>query len=101
LTTRGHRRDHMKKHTKVYLEHFNLDKSDWIGCEVCNNTAVDIHHINARGMGGSKDSDEIINLMALCRECHNYFGDKKKFKKMLFIMHIVKMDEYEKLNVFY
>jgi 5-methylcytosine-specific restriction endonuclease McrA len=91
----------MKKHTKVYLEHFNLDKSDWIGCEVCNNTAVDIHHINARGMGGSEQKDDVINLMALCRECHNYFGDKKKFKKMLFMMHVIKMDDHEKLNVFY
>ena len=52
-------------------------------------------------MGGSKDSDEIINIMALCRECHNYFGDKKKFKKMLFMMHIIKMDDHEKLDVFH
>ena len=88
----------MKKHTKVYLKHFDYDKSDWIGCEVCNKTAVDIHHINARGMGGSKGSDDIVNLMALCRECHNYFGDKIQFKKMLLVMHILKLDNAEKVK---
>jgi 5-methylcytosine-specific restriction endonuclease McrA len=44
--------------------------TDWIPCEVCRATAVDIHHIESRGMGGSKTADTIDNLMALCRECH-------------------------------
>lgn len=83
----------MKKHTKIYLDHFEYDKADWIGCEVCNGTAVDIHHINARGMGGAKGADQIVNLMALCRECHNYFGDKKQFKRMLSVMHLMKLNE--------
>ena len=77
----------MKKHTKVYLNHFGYDESDWIGCEVCNSTAVDIHHIEARGMGGSGTKDNIENLMALCRDCHLLFGDKVKFKQMLKILH--------------
>tara|TARA_R110002050_G_scaffold261364_2_gene401330 strand:- start:1267 stop:1542 length:276 start_codon:yes stop_codon:yes gene_type:complete len=91
----------MKNHTKEYFKWFDLDESDWIGCEVCDNTAVDIHHINARGMGGSNEKDDAINLMALCRECHNYFGDKKKFKKMLFMMHVIRMDAHEKSDVLY
>tara|TARA_R110002050_G_scaffold214559_2_gene350735 strand:+ start:2250 stop:2483 length:234 start_codon:yes stop_codon:yes gene_type:complete len=65
------------------------DPGDWIGCEVCNKTAVDIHHIDARGLGGSKEKDTPENLMALCRECHSYFGDKKQFKEMLKTMHYV------------
>ena len=43
----------MQKHTKVYLKHFGFDSSDFIPCETCGSKAVDIHHIDARGMGGS------------------------------------------------
>ena len=68
----------MKKHTKIYLDYFELAISDYIPCEVCNKPAVDIHHIEPRGMGGSKTKDTIQNLMALCRECHHEadFGTK-------------------------
>ena len=68
----------MKKHTKIYLEAFGFDISDFIPCEVCGSTAVDIHHIKARGMGGSIHKDTKENLMALCRNCHEAYGDKKK-----------------------
>jgi hypothetical protein len=44
----------MKNHTKVYFKAFGYDTNSWIGCEVCGSTAVDIHHIESRGMGGSK-----------------------------------------------
>lgn len=69
----------MKKHTQIYFATFGYDISDWIPCEVCNATAVDIHHIESRGMGGSQNADEPTNLMALCRKCHEYYGDKKEF----------------------
>jgi 5-methylcytosine-specific restriction endonuclease McrA len=72
----------MKKHTKIYFEHYGYDISDFIACEICGTKAVDIHHIDARGMGGTK-KDNINNLMALCRECHLYYGDKKEFKDYL------------------
>ena len=72
----------MKKHTKIYFEHYGYDISDFIPCEICGAKAVDIHHIDARGMGGS-NKDNINNLMALCRECHLYYGDKKEFKDYL------------------
>jgi 5-methylcytosine-specific restriction endonuclease McrA len=61
----------MKKHTKVYLEAMNYDTTDFIPCEMCGSKAVDIHHIQARGMGGSKSLDVIDNLVALCRTCHH------------------------------
>jgi len=73
----------MKKHTQIYFKAFGFDVSDWIPCEVCNATAVDIHHIESRGMGGSKTADEPSNLMALCRKCHEHFGDKKEHEDYL------------------
>ena len=61
----------MKKHTKVYLQGMGYDVTDFVPCEVCGAKAVDIHHIEPRGMGGSKEKDTIENLMALCRNCHH------------------------------
>jgi hypothetical protein len=63
------------------------DESDFIPCEVCKAKAVDIHHINARGMGGTGTKDTIENLMALCRTCHVKYGDKKKFIEILQDIH--------------
>ena len=83
----------MKKHTAIYLNTFGYDTSDFIPCEVCNEKAVDIHHINARGMGGSKEADKIENLQALCRSCHEIYGDKKLYKDMLITMHQKRMNE--------
>ena len=77
----------MKNHTKVYLKAMGYDTTDWIPCEVCGAQAVDIHHIEARGMGGSKNADTIENLMGLCRQCHNAFGDLKQHKEMLKATH--------------
>jgi 5-methylcytosine-specific restriction endonuclease McrA len=76
----------MKNHTKVYFKHFGYDVSDFIPCEICNAKAVDIHHIDARGMGGS-EKDDINNLMALCRNCHIKFGDIKEKKEWLRDIH--------------
>ncbi len=77
----------MKKHTMTYLNHFGYDISDFIPCEVCGKTAIDIHHIEARGLGGSKEADNIENLMALCREDHLKYGDKKQHKEWLKEIH--------------
>jgi hypothetical protein len=73
----------MKPYTKTYLEYFNYSLEDFIPCEVCGRKAVDLHHIRARGMGGSKNLDHIENIMALDRECHIKFGDKKKYMDFL------------------
>jgi hypothetical protein len=42
----------MKKHVKIYLDYFGYDVNSFIDCEVCGSKAVDIHHIEPRGMGG-------------------------------------------------
>lgn len=65
------------------MTYFGFDISDFIPCEVCESKAVDIHHIECRGMGGNKESDNIDNLQALCRECHIKYGDKKQYKEFL------------------
>ena len=83
----------MKKHTKIYLNYFGYHETCFIPCEVCNSRAVDIHHIEARGMGGSKSKDNIENLQALCRNCHLEFGDKKQYKEYLIKIHKSKINE--------
>ena len=77
----------MQKHTQIYLQGMGYKKTDFIPCEVCGSQAVDIHHINARGMGGSKIADVIENLMGLCRKCHIDYGDKKQYKEFLKDIH--------------
>lgn len=77
----------MKKHTKLYLTYFGFDISDFIPCEVCEAKAVDIHHIECRGMGGTNEIENIDNLQAVCRNCHIEYGDKKEFKEFLKEVH--------------
>jgi len=73
----------MKKHTKIYMDYHNYDVSDWIACEHCGTTAVDIHHLEGRKMGGSKNKDFIENLIALCRACHIKAETDKQFNNQL------------------
>lgn len=82
----------MKKHVKIYLDYFGYGIEDFIECEVCGKRAVDIHHIEARGMGGTDKEDAIENLQALCRNCHVEFGDKKRHKEYLMLKHKEKIN---------
>lgn len=61
----------MKAYLKIYLNDRGFSKEDFIPCEVCGAQAIDIHHIQPRGMGGSKLRDNPENLIALCRSCHH------------------------------
>jgi len=81
----------LKSHTKLYFKHFGYDATDFISCEICGKMANDIHHIHARGMGGTKEADNIKNLMALCRNCHIEFGDKKQHIEYLESIHNEKL----------
>jgi predicted HNH restriction endonuclease len=81
----------MKKHTKIYMDHFGYDKTDFIGCEVCGTIAVDIHHMDSKGMGGSKTKDYIENLIAVCRNCHNQCHDSKDFNNNAKEIHLTKL----------
>lgn len=88
----------MKPHTKIYFDYFGFTTADFIACEICGNKAVDIHHIDARGMGGnpSKSKDVIENLQAVCRKCHEDYGDKAEFKDKLKETHLKFMQYYGK-----
>lgn len=88
----------MKAHTKIYFDYFGFTKADFIACEICGNQAVDIHHIEARGMGGnpSGSKDVIENLQAVCRKCHIDYGDKSEFKEKLKECHLKFMQVYGK-----
>jgi hypothetical protein len=78
----------MKKHTQIYLQGMGFDAISFVPCEVCGGVGQDIHHIDARGMGGSKKKDTIENLMCLCREHHLEYGDKKQYKEFLKEIHL-------------
>jgi len=73
----------MKKYIKIYLETNKFEKADFIPCENCGATAVDIHHIKAKGMGGSKILDTKENLIALCRDCHLTAHQHAEFNEQL------------------
>ncbi len=86
----------MQKHTKIYLDYFGFDQTDFIACEICGAKATDIHHIDARGMGGSKTKDFIENLQAVCRKCHTEYGDISDIKDTLKEIHLKYMSIYGK-----
>jgi 5-methylcytosine-specific restriction endonuclease McrA len=86
----------MKSYISIYFDHFGYDESDFINCELCSSKAVDIHHINARGMAGSKNKDTIDNLMAVCRICHIKFGDKKMYIDFLKEKHNEVLEKFKR-----
>ncbi len=82
----------MKKHTKIYFDFFNIEfdpVSGWHNAisEISGLPAVDINHIECRGMGGSKEKDNIENLMAMTRDEHIEYGDKEQHKEYLKQIH--------------
>lgn len=71
------------------------DEHSFIQCEVygCEAKVNDIHHVDCKGMGGSKTKDYIENLMGLCRHHHEKYGDRKQFMSYLKACHKSKMIE--------
>ena len=53
---------------KKYLKHFGYGEQDHVPCEVCGSICQDVHHVNYRSLGGS---DDVENLMGLCRYHHD------------------------------
>jgi len=64
----------MKPHVKNYLKHYGYGEQDVILCEQCGKQAVDIHHKKLKSQQGT---DEIDNLIALCRKCHDAAHGKR------------------------
>lgn len=85
----------MKAHTKVYMQAFDYGEQDFIPCEICGSRAVDIHHIERRGMGATDQKNDIVNLMGLCRLCHIRYGDKKNFIEWLKEIHQQVMQKFK------
>jgi len=78
----------MKKHTKIYMDFFGYGIEDFMPSELSRDRAVDINHIDCKGMGGSKEKDFIENFIALTRPEHIKFGDKKEFMVYLYVEHL-------------
>lgn len=83
------------------MDYFRYGIDDFIPCELCGSRAVDIHHIECRGMGGTKSEEKIENLMALCRPCHIEYGDKKDWIDYLKDKHNVKTSRYKSESNFW
>lgn len=84
----------MKPHTKIYLSYFPEPKCEGCGAysQSMGQFVLDVHHIERRGAGGSRQKDFIENLMGLCRKCHDKYGDKKQFKGWLYRVHKQKLE---------
>ena len=67
------------------MNYYDYVIDDVIPCEVCSKVAVDIHHIDTRGLGGDPRGykDQIENLIALCRSCHIKAETNKEFNNDL------------------
>ena len=87
----------MIKYKQIYLKGMRYDVSDFIPCEVCGAKAVDIHHIHRRGIGGSKTADVLENLMAVCRLCHDKYGDRPQYKEWLYDLHVKAVNKRKRL----
>ena len=85
----------MQNHVKIYLDFFGYGIDDFIPSEISGERAIDIHHIDCRGMGGSKEKDNIENLMALTREEHEEFGDKEQYMDYLKETHLNFIKNYK------
>ena len=81
----------MRKHTQIYFDALGLYPEEFTPCELCGKEAVDIHHLERRGMGGTTnpEANSIFNLMALCREDHDKFGEKVAYKDWLKGKHML------------
>ncbi len=79
----------MKPHVKNYLKHFDLGMDDVWYCEVCRrghniNNNLDLHHIVYRSHGGS---DEVQNIICVCRHCHDLIHNGDISKKDIQLIH--------------
>lgn len=85
----------MKPHIKIYMDYFGYGEEDFIPSELSGLPSNDCHHIERRGSGGRKGADVIENLMALTREEHIRYGDKKQYKEWLKQKHFEFMENYK------
>lgn len=75
-------------HTALYMSAFGYGDTDFIPSELSGERCQDVHHIAARGSGGTKTEDRIENLIGLTRSEHEEFGDKKHLMAFLYRKHL-------------
>jgi len=78
----------MMRHTRIYMIFFDYGEQDYVPCTMCNKRSVDTHHLDRRGMGGSKEKDFIENLAGLCREHHIKAEAEPDFNEMVKFRHM-------------
>lgn len=90
----------MKKHTRIYMDHFGYRIPEDAVCEVTGEPAQDVHHIWGRGPG----QDRIENLMGLSRRIHDEVHWENAYTKQeLQELHnrFLKQHEKKKNNAFF
>ena len=84
----------MQKHTKVVMEFYGYDISDFIPCFICGKQATEIHHIIPRSRVFGEKRDDIYNLIPICRLDHDKYSAKKYVS---FLQGLVK-EKIDKIN---
>jgi len=89
----------MEKYTKTYLTSFGYsltDNNQFVNCECCDGRASEIHHILNKNRliqhGLLKVKDDMFNIMAICRQCHDSYGEDNVFIPLLFKIHIKRIN---------
>ena len=83
----------MQKHVKIYKEYFNIGIDDRVQCMGCDRfDACDIHHLTPRSLGGGNDID---NLCAVCRKCHERAHTFPSYNEYLKIKHLKYLNDHE------
>lgn len=79
---------HGGQHTRIYDQAVgNSDGRRGRVCEITGRPWADIAHIDASGMGGRASAHQIENLMAMCREFHEWSEGRKDLKAWLKEQH--------------
>jgi 5-methylcytosine-specific restriction endonuclease McrA len=84
----------MQKHTKVVMEFYGYDISDFIPCFICGKQATEIHHIVPKSRIFGEKRDNIYNLIPICRSDHDKYSAKKYVS---FLQRLVK-EKIDKIN---
>lgn len=84
----------MSVHGQIYDQYFGIDVHNPRMCELLGyqGKKVEIHHIDARGMGGRPSADHIKNLMCLHARAHQFYGDKDWCMDWLIENHLIFME---------
>ena len=78
----------MKPYKKLYLDFFGYDCGDYIPSEVSGLPGTDYHHLQHKGMGGSKSKDFIENISCLTRKEHDRCHNDKDYNHEVQIRHL-------------